>query len=512
MNRMWLGVLASTVGVALALGLFQNCASSYGEKGLALDSFASKNLGPHMPKEIIVKMKSNAANQSFYAWALDNGLTLETEWPQSKMSHWSWTADADVAQMQASLEASALASDMEFDEPNYMFSLPPASVLNASVAMAYAGSMNQTLANVGLVQVRAELAASRPPVTVAVIDSGVDFQHEIFTGSGAAWTNSGEVPGDGLDNDGNGFIDDIHGFNFINRNGNVSDSNGHGTHCAGIVLGTGQDIFQRPLTPAKVRIMGLKFLGANGEGATAGAVNAIYYAVNNGAQVLSNSWGGSSFSQALEEAIAYAYEHDVAFVAAAGNSASNNDVVANYPSSYQIPQMIAVAATSDSDALASFSNYGPASVNIAAPGVAIVSSVPGSNYAAYSGTSMATPFVAGTAALMYYQRSGITSYEVKDLILRSADRISLNGKVAMNRRLNVVDSVAAATSETLTGLKPSYQLSRDSGNFPNKGAGGCGLVVKASKDPGNPPPPYLVLFFLPLLTFFVLRQIPLATR
>lgn len=453
-------------------------------------------------------MKTVTSNEAFSDWALAQGLVLVQEWPDFRLSHWRWTPDMSVQDVQTMAATQAFASEVDYVEPNYTLKSPPATVLAASAGVPFgSGTTDQTPVSFGQVEVRTALVPGRSPVVVAVIDSGVDLQHEIFTGTGAAWTNPAEIAGDGLDNDGNGFVDDIHGWNFVANNNNPLDDNGHGTHCAGVVLGTGQNIFARPLAPAKVKIMALKFLPASGTGSTSAAIGAIFYAVKNGARVLSNSWGGGGPSRALEDAVAFAYENNVAFIAAAGNEMANNDAAPVFPASYGIPQVVSVAATDDSDQLASFSNFGPNSVVIAAPGVRILSSVPNNLYSRYSGTSMATPFVAGTAALMAYIRPQITAYEIKALILDQAKRISLQNKVMMNRRLDVVQAVRAAETKTLTGEKPGYSLSGEIQNKSSKsgGGGGCGSIITAGGS--GPQGPTLLFLMTPLLFFAVLRWI-----
>lgn len=495
------------LALIVTLLTFQNCSRQYRKDGT--QTLSSNFTGDHVQKQILVRMKTANMNEAFKSWATDFGLTLENEWGPMNMTHWSWLADMDVNQVDDLIHGLYLANDVEYTEPNYIFNLPSEGVLSASNAMslgevegifATTSTSGQTAAPVGLVQVRTQLSPGKTPVVVAVIDSGVDLQHELFAGTGALWSNPSEIAGNNFDDDGNGYVDDVNGWNFVSNNNNPDDDNQHGTHCAGIVLGTGQDIFARPLATPKVKIMALKFLSATGGGPTSGAINAIFYAVKNGAKVLSNSWGGGSASRALEDAMNYAYQSNAAFVAAAGNSSTNNDVAPTYPASYLLPNTISVAATTDTDSLATFSNFGPSTVNMSAPGVRILSSVPGNNYAYLSGTSMATPFVAGTAALMMYERPEINGYEVKDLILKKADMVSLSNKVIMNYRLNVLNSVTAVKTATLTGAKPSYSLaSADLSSIDASPSGGCGLVGKISNNQGTPDFPLasILLMLLP---------------
>jgi subtilisin family serine protease len=192
--------------------------------------------------------------------------------------------------------------------------------------------------------------------------------------------------------------------------------------------------------------MGLKFLDASGSGTTADAISAIDFAVNAkiagvNVRVLSNSWGGGGFSQALLDEINKANANDILFVAAAGNAATNNDTTPNYPSNYNTPNMVAVAATDNNDLLASFSNFGAISVHLGAPGVNVLSTTRNNTYSYFSGTSMATPHVSGAAALIL-SRLALTTAQLKSQILSNVDPIaSLAGKTATGGRLNVCKAI-----------------------------------------------------------------------
>lgn len=277
-------------------------------------------------------------------------------------------------------------------------------------------------------------------VVVANIDSGVDYNHQDLINS--IWRNSKEVPNDGIDNDGNGFVDDVIGWDFANGDSRPWDDNGHGSHTAGTIGATGGNGIGLSGVAKKVSIMPLKFLSSFGEGTTEDAVLAIRYAVRSGARILSNSWGGETFSQALEDAIAYAGQHDVLFVAAAGNDSSDNDALPMYPASYDLPNVLSVAATDRIDQLADFSNYGYSTVHLAAPGDFIWSTTPNNKYSVMSGTSMACPLVAGAAALLKSFRPTLNVYEIKDLLLASSDKLpELLNKVRSSGRLNVAKAL-----------------------------------------------------------------------
>jgi subtilisin family serine protease/PKD repeat protein len=285
-------------------------------------------------------------------------------------------------------------------------------------------------------------------VVVAVIDTGVDYTHPDLAAN--LWTNPGELAGNGVDDDGNGVIDDVHGFNAITGGGDPMDDNNHGTHCAGILGAHGHNGAGVAGVSWEVSIMAIKFLSGAGSGTTADAIEGINYAVgmkNAGVnlRVLSNSWGGGAFSQALLDSIEAAGAADLLFVAAAGNSASNNDVTPSYPAGYPSANIVAVASTDRNDVIASSSSYGLTTVDLGAPGREILSTIAGNAYAVFSGTSMATPHVAGAAALVLSVNPTLVTAELKDLLLTTGDpNASLAGKTVSGRRLNLANAVAAA--------------------------------------------------------------------
>lgn len=292
---------------------------------------------------------------------------------------------------------------------------------------------------------------------VAVIDTGVDYTHPDLAAN--IWTNEGEIPGNGRDDDGNGYIDDIHGYDFVNRDGDPMDDHFHGTHVAGTIGAVGNNGIGITGVAWQVQIMALKFLDAQGGGYTSDAISALNYAVANGAVASNNSWGGGSHSAAFEQALKNAAAKNHIFVAAAGNDGWNNDIDAFYPSGYNVNNIIAVAATDNRDELAWFSNYGVKSVDLAAPGANIYSTFPtrmtdamrdggyATNYASISGTSMATPHVTGAIALVSTLHPDWSYVEVLDQIRDTVDVVEGAAKTVTGGRLNVAAAVGNAAPD-----------------------------------------------------------------
>ncbi len=450
--------------------------------------------------EYIVKMKSKtgvSANKNLSAGMktiskMGVGIQIRQAFWGSEMMH-------IKSKSKASIEALRSNPEVEFVEPNYILSVNPTEVQELGVAHSVSDDYAQSNSNVQVIEAWAVAKpynqGTRP--IVAIIDTGLSLSHKLFADSNAVWVNSSELAGlPGVDDDGNGYIDDTYGWNYVANSPDVTDDDEHGTHVAGIVLGVGQDVLASPVREARIRIMPLKFLDANGSGTTANAVNAMYYAINMGAKVINNSWGGSSYSRSLHEAYTYAYAHGVLVTSAAGNSGLNNDFFPLYPAAIDTPSNIAVAASTDSDTKASFSNFG-ASVSVAAPGVAIISSVPGTGcsqpgcFKMMSGTSMAAPFVAGMAAMIMREAPQLSAYQVRSIIIAGVDVFSsLNTRVSSSGRVNLLKSIQSAKSQTGTpswspSYSPVYKAERSvasSGAGDAPAAGGCGLVAKAIFD------------------------------
>ncbi|BBE19559.1 serine protease, subtilase family [Aquipluma nitroreducens] len=344
--------------------------------------------------------------------------------------------------------------EVEYAEPNYIYQHFSTSndtyYTNGSLWGMYGDATspaNQFGSQAGEVWATGHTGSGA--VYVGIIDEGYMYTHEDLAAN--VGTNPGEIAGNGVDDDNNGYIDDVYGWDFDGNNNSVFDGTGddHGTHVAGTIGGVGGNKIGVAGICWNVKLLDAKFLGKRG-GTTANAIKAVDYFTGlkeNGLNIVAtnNSWGGGGFSQGLKDAIDRANAAGILFIAAAGNDGTNNDVTDSYPSNYDSPNVIAVAAITSTGALASFSQYGATTVDIGAPGYGIWSTVPKSSkgkiisgYASYSGTSMATPHVTGAAALYASTYPGATAAQIKTAILSSAvPTASLSGKCVTGGRLNV---------------------------------------------------------------------------
>jgi subtilisin family serine protease len=286
-------------------------------------------------------------------------------------------------------------------------------------------------------------------VIIAIIDTGIDYNHPDLIDN--MWVNTGEIAGDDIDNDNNGYVDDVYGINAINNTGDPMDDHSHGTHVAGTIGAIrNNNLGVAGVTP-HVRLMALKFLAANNFGFTSDAVQLLDYVhmmkQEKGVDVklTNNSWGGTSESQSLQAAIEASNQYNILFVAAAGNDGENLDSFSQYPANYDIDNIISVAATNSSDNLSSFSNYG-SEVDLAAPGSSILSTTLDDTYGFKSGTSMAAPHVSGALGLLFSNEPSLAIADAKSLIVDSGDTLaSLNGLTRSSKRLNVYNAIAEAS-------------------------------------------------------------------
>jgi subtilisin family serine protease len=352
-------------------------------------------------------------------------------------------------------------------------------------------------ADVGAIDAWSALTGSSS-VIVAVIDSGANVGHEDLQPN--IWTNPGETPGNGADEDGNGFNDDVHGYDFVAGSGDVSDPVNHGTGIAGIIGAVGNNGVGIAGINWSVKILPLKFTDGTGKGSLSTAVTAIDYAIAKGAKVINASFvmdlsaGDPAKVQMLQDAVQKAIDAGIVFVAAAGNkfggTGTNIDSENVYPAALPVEPILAVAAVDGSGALADFSNFGPTSVDIAAPGVSILSTAADGGYSGTKGTSIATPFVAGAAALILSHNPSLSPAQVKSAIVGNAKASSgLSGKVASGGTLDLRAalaslgvSVSSGSSGSSSSSAPSSSGStvasaeKTASSSSGKSGGGCALI------------------------------------
>lgn len=407
--------------------------------------------GQMMPNEILVKFKDGfSESKKMNALLKISGKVSEKIYTKTMerfgnkegiyLVHTPLTALEAISKMKGSAEVA-------YAEPNYIYQHDAVS----NDTYYTNGSLWGMMGNFGS---SADAAwknghTGSKSVFVGVIDEGAMFNHTDLNGN--FWTNTFD-PVDGKDNDNNGYVDDVHGWDFADNDNTTFDgtADDHGTHVSGTIGAKGGNGTGVAGVNWAVTIISAKFLGNRG-GTTANAIKAVDYITDlkarHGLNIVAtnNSWGGGGFSQGLEDAIERANAGDILFVAAAGNDGNNIDATASYPAGYPNANIISVAAIDVNGNLASWSNYGKTTVDIGAPGVNIYSTLPAkqgkniaSSYGSYSGTSMATPHVTGAAALYASTHSGATAAQIKSAILSSAILTSsLSGKCVTGGRLNV---------------------------------------------------------------------------
>ncbi|MGM9992410.1 MAG: S8 family peptidase [Candidatus Bruticola sp.] len=436
------------------------------EKALAASSTKAaqleQDLEPHVPGQVIVKTKgtlmqstSNIA-QKYGAVVLEkfNNKASIFKGMQGEMLHMQLPEGMTTAQALAVMQEDP---EIEYAVPNSIYTLEDEVPSEAGTTSAKLSTSEGKVPNdldsklwglkndgqdggtpgvdIGATQAWQKttgLPNGQGPI-IAVIDTGVDYNHPDLVNN--IWTNPGEIPGNGIDDDGNGVVDDVHGYNAFSDNGDPMDVHSHGTHCAGTIAAEGNNGQGVVGVNWQATVMPVKIFDDNGRTNAAAIIRGINYASNNGARITSNSWGGGEANLAIRDAFAHS---KALHIMAAGNSADNNDQVPHYPGSYPLHNSITVAATDRNDKLAKFSCYGKESVHIAAPGKDIYSTVPGGGYASKSGTSMATPHVSGAAGLLLAMDPTMSNDELKTRLLEGSDKIDgLQNVVSSGGRLNV---------------------------------------------------------------------------
>lgn len=397
---------------------------------------------PAVPGEYVVKFKSNAAITA-EKLSLAGVESMRSVSPKVGISTVRFNR---LVKEEFALEQLRKLPQVEIAEPNYIYEIvrtPNDPALGELWGLINDGKLNgRTGLDVGAERAW-DITTGSDQIVVAVIDTGIDYTHPDLQGN--IWVNERELNGlPGVDDDGNGYVDDIYGYDFVNNDGDPMDDHGHGTHCSGTIGARGNDGHGIVGVAWNVKLMGLKFLSASGSGTLEDAIKAIDYATAAGVHIMSNSWGGGGFSQLLKESIERAERAGILFVAAAGNDASDNDSYPTYPATYDVANIISVAAIDRSGKLANFSNYGAQSVHVAAPGVAVYSSIPG-GYASWNGTSMATPHVSGVAVLLKSFDPQMSYAEMKERIMRTSRPLGTLRNKALS--MGVVNAYYALTNQ-----------------------------------------------------------------
>lgn len=402
--------------------------------------------GKFVPDELLVKFRAGISESKKESIHRGHGTKKIRDFKPLRLHRLKLKEGVSVEEAMALYQADA---DVEYAEPNYLVSID---------RTPNDPRYNEQAAALGKIAAPAawDLATGSREIVVAVIDTGIEYTHQDLAAN--MWVNSGEIPGNGLDDDGNGYVDDVHGINAITGSGNPLDDHNHGTHVAGIIGAVGDNVIGVAGVNWAVTIIACKFLDKTGTGNTADAIECLLYLkglkerATNPVNLLAtnNSWGSEGHSQALKDAIAA--QGEILFVAAAGNDTRSNDSSPKYPASYPLPNLVAVAATDFYDkSLASFSNFGKRSVDVAAPGVQVLSTVLNNGFSTMAGTSMATPHVTGLAALIV--SSGKDWKQARNLILTGGDTLAtLADRILTGRRINAYGSLTCANRPLLTTL------------------------------------------------------------
>ncbi|QIZ05623.1 S8 family serine peptidase [Priestia megaterium] len=414
----------------------------------------------HKKGEVIVKFKNAYTTESLGALTTKLGLKTKQHLNNNNTKLLTFNANIPIENVLKTLIDSAL---IEYAEPNYL--IKPDAVTDPYYSELW-GMKNTGQTILGVkgkagIDIGAEgawaVTKGSSSLVIGVIDTGVDINHPDLKAQ--IWKNPGEIAGDKIDNDKNGYIDDVNGWDFYNKDNtvfDVADGDEHGTHVSGTIAGTANTTGVIGLAP-NVKIMPLKFLGPDG-GYTSDAILAVNYAKAKGVKITNNSWGGGGFSQALYDAIKGS---NSLFLAAAGNDGTNNDSSPHYPSNYDLPNILSVAALDNTGNLAYFSNYGAKTVDIAAPGQDILSTIPpyfgdgdytyGYDY--FSGTSMATPHVTGEAALILSKNPTFTPAVIKDTIMKQSTALSsLTGKILTGSMARADKALVVQSDNDIPGV------------------------------------------------------------
>ena len=412
-------------------------------KGPPLDRVPPRNqAAPAAPERIIVRFEEGADRGAIRKGA---GVTTERSLPLDGLQVVRPTPGRGVGQAIAALNRAKGVRYAEPDHPRRALAVPDDPLFGQTwglhnTAQIVGGRSGGTVdADIDAPEAW-DVTTGSAGVAVAIIDSGVDTAHPDLAPN--VFRNPGETAGNRVDDDRNGLVDDVSGWDFVGGDPIPEDGDGHGTHVAGTIGARGNDGFGIAGVAWRTSLVPLRVLGTNGEGTVSDAIGAYLYAARMNLRVANLSLGGPEFSRAERDAIAAA--PNTLMIAAAGNDGADNDVTGSYPCNYDLPNLVCVAATDRDGALAGFSNRGAVNVDLAAPGVDIGSTFPGGGHALLSGTSMAAPHVAGAAALVWAREPAASVARVREALTTSVTPApSLTGTTVTGGVLNVAAALGA---------------------------------------------------------------------
>jgi subtilisin family serine protease len=418
------------------------------------------DLGPHVPGEVIVRLKTGTALREEDMKILEGAGAMEVErldFPATETSG----PQAPILRIKLNERTSVAEAIAELlRDPAVLYAVPNntyelqgrPTVTNDPVSPNDlhtrlwglhnpGGGTSVADADIDAPEAWAIGTGSRNGPLVAILDTGADYNHPDLNAN--IWTNPGEVAGDGIDNDSNGVIDDVRGYNAFANNGNPMDGHSHGTHVAGTIGAVGNNGIGVVGVNWEARMMPVKIFSDAGSTTTDAIIRGINYATRMGARVTSNSWGGGPANQAIKDAFGTS---PAMHLIASGNNGRNNDLTPTYPAGYDLDNIISVGSSTKAERMSSFSNYGATSVDLVAPGSDIYSTTPNGRYGSMSGTSMATPHVSGAVALLLSEEPDLTNAQVRSRLLAAVDTFAAyQGKTVTGGRLNVAKLLQNAT-------------------------------------------------------------------
>lgn len=453
----------SAIAITFAAPVFASSPVTHSTDGTVVyKSLIPESVPPspyrHVPDEILVRFRDSTPAFSRALMHFRNGTKVVKEFKKVKgLQLLKLPKGLTVHQ---ALKTFGKAPEVLYAEPNYIvntFSTPNDTQFSELWGLHNTGQTGGTVdADIDAPEAW-DLTTGSKNAVIAVIDTGIDYTHPDLTAN--MFGNTADCNSDGNDDDGNGYVDDCYGIDTVNNDPDPMDDVGHGTHVAGAIGAVGSNTAGVAGVNWTTSILACKFLDADGSGTDAGAIACLDYLAtikDRGVNIVAsnNSWGGGAYSQALRDAIDAQRQRGILFVTAAGNYPVDNDVTLTYPCSYDLPNILCVAATTPDDTLWSYSNFGRHIVHLGAPGEGILSTVPSGSYESYSGTSMATPHVTGVVGLIHARYPGSDWRVVKNRILAGGDEKSSLMQTVTGRRLNAYGALTCINSTVLSRLRP----------------------------------------------------------